>query len=383
MITLSCEEKKYFEDIWNKIDKKMQKVAVRSYDKIPYTAVDGVHDDRSETDMGWWTNGFWGGMMWILYQQTGNEQYKKTALNAEEKLRKVLEEQADCLHHDVGFMWNITSGVHYRIDGDKKALNDELLAAFSLAARFNIKGNYIRAWNTWPDEDNKGWAIIDCMMNIPLLHRVSKITGDERFSAIANAHADKTMENHVRPDGSVRHIVEYNPETGEFVRERGGQGYGVGSSWSRGQAWALYGFALNYIHSGDVKHLDTAKRVANYFISCVLSEKDCLPVCDFRSPAEPIIYDSTAGCCAACGLIELANCVDESEKQLYLNAAIKILKAVTDRFADFSEESDPLILDGTEAYNRGHHMPIIYGDYFYAEAVYKLINEKNGDMLMW
>ena len=382
MITLSSFDKKYFNDIWEKIDAKMKKVALRSYDKLPYTAKNGVHDNREDLD--WWTNGFWGGMMWILYMQTKDEQYKKTAINAENILRKVLEEDAINLHHDVGFMWNITSGVHYRIDGDKKAMNDELLSAFSLASRFNIKGEFIRAWNTGNgDSDNTGWAIIDCMMNIPLLYRASEITGDDRFIHIAKAHADKTMENHIRADGSVKHIVEYNPKNGEFVKEYGGQGYSEGSSWSRGQAWALYGFALAYIHFGDKKYLDTTKKVANYFISCVSAQEEYLTLCDFRSPKEPVIYDSTAACCAACGLVEIANCVEEHEKELYLNAAVKLLKAITDKFVDFSEETDPLVLCGTEAYSRGHHIPIIYGDYFYIEAVYKLINEKKTDMLMW
>ena len=140
---------------------------------------------------------------------------------------------------------------------------------------------------------------------------------------------------------------------------------------------------LSYIHSGEAKYLNTAKKVANYFISCILGEKDYLPLCDFRSPKEPVIYDSTAGCCAACGLIELANCVGEYEKDLYLDAAIKILKAITDKFVDFSEESDPLVLYGTERYTNGIHIPIIYGDYFYIEAIYKLINEKKNDMLLW
>ena len=382
MIDIGMENMQFFEEIWKKIDEKMSRVAVRSHDKIPYTAKNGVHDDKKQTAIDWWTNGFWGGLMWILYLQTKNEQYLNTALNAEKILRKALYEHADLLHHDVGFMWNITSGVHYRFNGDKMAENDLLLAAFSLASRFNIKGNYIRAWNSKSGE-NAGWAIIDCMMNIPLLYRASEMVGDDRFIYIAKAHADKTMENHIREDGSVKHIVEYDTQNGEFIKEYGGQGYSEGSSWSRGQAWALYGFVLSYIHSGEKKYLDTAKKVANYFIASLSLEKDYLPLCDFRSPKDPVIYDSTAGCCAACGLIEIANCVEEHEKDLYLNAAIKLLKAITEKFVDFSLDTDPLVLCGTERYTSGIHIPIIYGDYFYVEAVYKLINQKKTDMLLW
>ena len=114
-------------------------------------------------------------------------------------------------------------------------------------------------------------------------------------------------------------------------------------------------------------------------------DKDYLPLCDFRSPNTPVIYDSTAGACAAAGLIEIANCVSEHEKPLYLNAAIKLLKSMTDNFVDFSEYTDALTTHGTEAYHneKTRHIPIIYGDYFYIEAIYKLINEKKDDMLFW
>ncbi len=386
MINLSIEDKKYFEEVWQKIDNKMKKVAVRSYDKIPYTATNGVHDDKKETWIDWWTNGFWPGLMWILYVGTNDEQYKKTAINAEDSLRKVLTEMIDVVDHDVGFLWDISSGVHYRLTGDYKAKCDVMSAANSLMARFNLKGNFIRAWNNRNDNlERKGWAIIDCMMNLPLLYRASEITGDDRFTYVAKAHADKTLLYHIREDGSVKHIVSYDFNNGDYIEEFGGQGYSEGSSWSRGQAWGVYGFALNYIHTKDERYLTVAKKIANYFIANLSEEKDFLPLCDFRAPKEPVIYDSTAGACAASGLIEIASLVDEHEKPLYLNAAIKLLKAMTDKFVDFSEDTDPLLLFGTEAYHseNGRHIPIIYGDYFYIEAVYKLIKEKKDDVLFW
>ncbi len=385
MIALTAQDKKYFSVIWEKIDLKMQKVAVRSYDKIPYTALNGVHDNRS--DIEWWTNGFWPGIMWIMYAQTKNEQYMKSAINAENKLREVFTLKTDCMNHDCGFMWDISSGVNYRLTKDEQAKRDALLASYFLMGRFNVSGGYIRAWDNWEGvcEDHTGWTIIDCMMNLPLLYRATEITGDDRFKDVAKIHADKTMKNHIREDGSVRHIVEQNPATGEYVTDFGGQGYEKGSSWSRGQAWALYGFVLSYIHTKEEKYLNTAKRIANYFISCLSEEESFLPLCDFRAPKTPVIYDSTAGACAASGLIEIASIVPEHEKSLYHNSAIKLLKAMTEKFIDFSEETDALVLYGTEAYHaqKGRHIPIIYGDYFYIEAVYKLIHEKKDDVLFW
>ena len=141
----------------------------------------------------------------------------------------------------------------------------------------------------------------------------------------------------------------------------------------------MYGFILSYIHTGKQEYLDTAKRVAHYFISCVCD--DFLPKCDFRAPAEPVIYDTTAGACAACGLLEIANCVPEYEKPTYLRAAMNMLRAMEAGFCDWTEKEQSILQGGSEAYHRSkHHIPIIYGDYYFAEAIYKL---KGFDMLFW
>lgn len=367
---LTVENQEWVNEIWEKLDEKLKAVAVKSKEKIPYTTKNGVHDDKSEGEIDWWTNGFWPGLMWLMYVGTKNDVYKETAEISEKKLDKALYEQHELLHHDVGFMWLISSGVNYRLFGGKESKNRTLCAANTLAARFNMAGNFIRAWN---GDGNEGWAIIDCMMNIPLLYWASKETNDPRFRYIAEAHADTTMKNHVRPDGSVNHILCYDPVTGELLESLGGQGYGTGSSWSRGQSWALYGFALSYIHTGKQEYLDTAKRVAHYFISCICD--DYVPKSDFRAPAEPVIYDTTAGAIAACGLIEIANCVGEYEKGIYLNAAMNILKALEKDHINWSPEEDSLLQNGCEAYHveeERRQIPIIYGDYYFAEAIYKL-----------
>ena len=102
-----------------------------------------------------------------------------------------------------------------------------------LAGRFNIKGNFIRAWN----EDKYGWAIIDCLMNLPLLYWASEQINDPRYKHIAIAHTNTVLEYFIRPDGSVNHIVCFDKNTGEFVEVKGGQGYSPTSAWSRGASW--------------------------------------------------------------------------------------------------------------------------------------------------
>ena len=265
-----------------------------------------------------------------------NETYRKTAENAEELLDNAFK-RYEYLHHDVGFIWHISAGANYRLTGNRDSYLRNMFAANILAGRYNMKGGYIRAWN---DESQIGYAIIDCMMNIPLLYWASKETGDDRYKHIAMSHADKTLKYHIREDGSVYHIMDYDPQTGEVNNTYGGQGYSNTSSWSRGQSWGVYGFTLSYIHTGEERYLNTAKKIANYFIAACCD--DYLPKSDFRRPAEPVLYDASAGLIAACGLIELSRVLDENEGRMNYNAACNLIKAIVENFADWSEDSDAI-----------------------------------------
>ena len=365
------QNKAFIDATWEKLDHKLSRLAEKSFDKIPYTTKEGVHDSMTEgKDIYWWTNGFWGGLMWLMYVGTGKDVYKNTAKNAEKIMDGAWNYAAE-LHHDVGFMWHIMSGASYRLTGDEKSKNRNVLAAMSLMSRYNIDGDFIVAWN---GKEHEGWSIIDCMMNIPLLYWATEELGDDRFSKIARRHADMTMRDHVRPDGSVNHIVSHRTDRVEVIETFGGQGYGVGSSWSRGVAWALYGFVLSYIHTKEEKYLDTAKKVAHYFMAHTATT-DWLPLVDFRAPDTPVVYDSSAGACAACGLIEIAKCVPEYEKDLYLQGAVNILKAMEQAFCNWTEEEDGILMNGTVLYGM-KDMHMIYSDYFFAEAILKLRGEE-------
>lgn len=379
------QNKQWIEDTWAKLDKKLSRVAVKSRDKIPYTTEKGVHDNRVATEPDWWTNGFWGGMMWLMYKATGNEEYKTTARRSEELLNPALFDFRK-LHHDVGFMWHLTSGADYRITGNEKAGNVNLLAASTLFSRYNVDGGFIRAWNDWESgENHEGWTIIDCLMNIPLLYWASDEIGDDRFKKIAMRHADMALRDHIRPDGSVNHIVEHDTSNGEVVKVYGGQGYSDTSCWSRGLAWAVYGTVLSYIYTGKKEYLDAAKKTADYFITHVMTYNYLTPV-DFSAPREPLYFDSTAGVCTACGLLEIAKCVPEAESYSYTMAAIKLLKATDEKFCNYSEGEDAIVMMGTERYPHneqdfnGLHIPIIYGDFFFVEAIYKLMGN---EFLIW
>ena len=365
---------KWLDDIWTKIERKLDIVSKQTDDSVfAYTTENGKHIDKDYIYH--WTNGFWPGVLWLMYKGTKKEQYKEIAEKLEDKLDEALNGFVG-LHHDVGFMWLTSSVANYRLTGNEKSKTRGLIAASYLASRYNAEGKFIRAWN---GEKHAGWAIIDCMMNIPLLYWASRETNDPRYKFIAMNHADTALKTFIRADGSVNHINSFNPDTGEYIESFGGQGYQVGSSWTRGQSWAIYGFVLSYIHTGKKEYLDAAKSVAHYFIAALAANDDFVPPCDFRSPKEPVYKDTTAGAIAACGLIEISKNVPEFEKDLYLNSAVKILKAI-EKCCNWSNEEASIVQKGTEAYSNGHNMPIIYGDYYFIEAILKL---RGDQVLFW
>ncbi|MBP3308544.1 MAG: glycoside hydrolase family 88 protein [Clostridia bacterium] len=373
------ENKAWVEETFAKLDKKLRKVAVRAYDVV----ADGVDEngrfiDRSKTVLWGWTNGFWGGLNALMYEHTKAPEYLECAKTIEKKMDAALREVYDKLHHDVGFQWHILSGALYRITGDKGSRARNLFAASTLAGRFNIDAGFIRAWNG-PKDVNR--TIIDTLMNLPLLYWASREVKDDRFAQIAMAHADTALCDHLRDDGSVAHIVEHDGENGAVLSTFGGQGIAEGSSWSRGQSWAVYGLTLSYIHTKEQRYLDGAKLAANYFISNCCD--DWLPRIDFRAPAEPVYYDSTAAMVTACGLIELAKILPENEGGMYMNAAINLLRANVEAHANFDENVDFVMDNGSVRYpcdgdlkKAGVHIPIIYGDYYFAEALLKLLGSE-------
>lgn len=367
------------------IKKKMPAVCERSRNILPYTTVNGRFDDWTAHDVGWWTNGFWGGMMWQLYKATKNVLYKEIACDVEKKLDKALF-NALGMDHDSGFRWLTTAVADYKITGDMESYNRGLMAADNLAGRFNPNGNFIRAWNDNGDGSKAGWAIIDCMMNLPLLYWAYEERNDARYRNIAMKHADMAMKNFVREDGSVKHIISINPENGEYIESFGGQGFGEGSSWTRGQAWAIYGFALSFLHTHEERYIKTAMKVADYFISSmeewhgILGDKEgyFIPV-DFRQPKNVLLEDSTAAAIAACGLLEI-NRLTASDTR-YSEAALKLLRTLAKSRCNWSDEADNILEKCTAAYHdEKHEFSIIYGDYYFIEAIWKLTGE---ELFIW
>lgn len=356
-----------------KIQKKVHAECERLGGKIPFYAQDGVYvRDMGAEKPAWWTNGFWAGMLWQLYSVSKDPVLLQTARLTEPVLDRAMAE-FNGLHHDVGFMWLLSTIADYKVTGREEGRTKGLHAAALLAGRYNPAGKFLRVWNM----DRTGWIIIDCMMNIQLLYWASAQTGDPRFGMIADDHAHATLQHLIRADGSTNHIAVLDPQTGDLIENRGGQGYDENSAWSRGQSWALYGFANAYRHTGRPEYLAAAKRAAHFFLANV-ALTDYVSLTDFRAPETPVMWDTTATACAASGLLELADMVPELEKNLYRRSAEKMLVQLTENHCDYNPETDGILLHGSGRYHKAEiqdiDVPIIYGDYFLVEALLKWEN---------
>lgn len=371
------EEKKWAQSVADKIAEKVSVTAVRNKDKVPYTTQNGIFDDWSDR-IGWWTNGFYAAQLWLLYNAYRREEYRETAEEIQNKLDAVLMDYL-AMDHDAGFRFHITAVADYKITRNKKSRDRGILAAANMAGRYNLAAGLIRAWNDAGDGNTAGLAIIDCMMNLPLLYWAAKELKDPRFKHIAIAHADMAQKVFVRENGSVHHIIEFDPETGAIIGPRGGQGMQVGSSWTRGQSWALYGFTLSYLHTGKQEYLETAKKIADYVVSQI-PETGFIPV-DFDQPKDVLWEDSTATTIIACGLLELEKLVDGELKDKYYNNALFLLHTLEEKRCNWDNNADHIVEKCSAAYHdQNHDFTIIYGDFFFTEAILKVAEK---DMQMW
>ena len=372
------KEKKWAEAVADKIAEKVSVTAVRNRGKIPYSTTGGVFDDWSGDRIGWWTNGFYAAQLWLLYNAYRKEEYRETAEEIQNKLDAVLMDYL-AMDHDAGFRFHITAVADYKITGNKKSRDRGILAAANMAGRYNLAAGLIRAWNDAGDGNTAGLAIIDCMMNLPLLYWASKELKDPRFKHIAIAHADMAQKVFVRENGSVHHIIEFDPETGAIIGPRGGQGMQVGSAWTRGQSWALYGFTLSYLHTGKQEYLETAKKIADYVVSQI-PETGFIPV-DFDQPKEVPWEDSTAATIIACGLLELEKLVDGELKDKYYSKALFLLHTLEEKRCNWDNNADHIVEKCSAAYHDNNHdFTSIYGDYYFTEAILKVAEK---DMQMW
>ena len=319
-----------------------------------------------------WTTGFWPGMLWLAYELTGAQKYRAAGEVQVERFADRLARNIDVDHHDLGFLYTLSCVAAYRLTGNDLAHQTALNAANQLMTRFLEGPGILQAWGALDDPDQRGRTIVDSLMNVPLLYWASDQTGDPRFAAAGTRHTEQLVRYLVRPDGSTCHTFYFDPDSGAPRFGRTHQGHADESTWSRGQAWAIYGFALSYRYTRDERFLETARRTADVFLA--------------NTPADGVVYwdfafadgsgepkDSSASAIAACGLLELGSAAyQNADSTPYHQAGARIVAALHHTCAPPpGSNSNALLHHGTQ--NRNANQAVdegnLWGDYFYLESL--------------
>jgi unsaturated chondroitin disaccharide hydrolase len=322
-----------------------------------------------------WCEGFLGGMIWIFAARTGDRYWRE---RAEHYSLLIEERQHDTNVHDLGFLFWSTWMRWFEQTGDEAIEARVIRAGRTMGLRFNEQGRFLRSFVA-PDS-----CFIDIMMNVGIVFHAANRSSDTDLLRKAREHCLTTRRHLVRGDGSTAHEGIFDLETGEFLRQATHQGWRNDSSWARGQCWALYGFGTAYWLSGDERFLDTAQRCADFYIERTPSHG--VPPNDWEevSPRRP--YESSAAAIAASGLLQLAALTQDPERAVkYNDYARTILDTLlTPAFlAVDSPTWEGILMHGSyhERKDLGVDESVMWGEYFFVEALDKLLGAADGSGL--
>lgn len=330
-----------------------------------------------------WTSGFYPGILWYLYEYTRDPYWR---VNAEAVTQLLEKEQYNENDHDIGFRIGCSYGKGYEFTGKKGYEKVIVQAAQSLSTRFNEKIGIIQSWNANPQRDWKCPVIIDNMMNLELLYMGAKLSGNKEFERIALKHAETTMKYHFRADYSCPHVVDYDPQSGKMRRMDFNNGYSdpQKAAWSRGQAWALYGYTYMYRVTQNKKFLEHAEHVATYILDNPNMPDDLVPYWDYNSPKIPTKRDASAAAINAAALLELSTYPVKQGKR-YFKAAERTLQSLSsDQYlAKPGHNGDFALMHATGNFMRGSELDntLVYADYYFIEALLRYLKLERGEPL--
>ncbi|MGN0231707.1 MAG: glycoside hydrolase family 88 protein [Muribaculaceae bacterium] len=318
-----------------------------------------------------WRSGFFAGSLWYLYELSGHERWRTLA----EKYDASIEEVKNLTsHHDVGFMIGSSFGNGYKLTDNATYPAVIVQTARSLCTRFRAKAGVIQSWNSF-----KHWkcpVIIDNMMNLELLFEATRLSGDYRYYNIAISHIEHTLANHFRADGSCYHVLNYDTSTGAVTAKVTAQGYADESAWSRGQAWAIYGFTMAYRYTADIRYLNQARKTFEFMRNHPNMPKDHVPLWDMDAPEANPERDASAGAIIASALLEMAKYVPAGESKSYRKYARSIVETLSsaDFLAQEGSNGGFLLMHsvGSKPANSEVDVPLNYADYYYLEALKRL-----------
>lgn len=326
-----------------------------------------------------WRSGFFPGSLWYLYELTDDSAFANAAC---QYMRGVEKAKTLRWHHDIGFIINCSFGNGYRLKKDTAYAQILIEAAKSLSTRFREHPNVIQSWNVdsgWMSQ--KGWecpVIIDNMMNLELLFNATKLSKDSTYYHIAVKHADRTLKEHFRPDGSCYHVIDYNLKDGSVRNRHTAQGYAHESIWSRGQAWAIYGYTICYRETKQKKYLDQAIKTFKLMKNHPRMPKDLIPYWDMDAPDIPNApRDVSAASCMASALYEMS-LYDTTHARSYVDYADRIVQSLSSSAyrAKVGQNGNFLLMHsvGSIPHNSEIDVPLSYADYYYLEALWRKKN---------
>ena len=327
-----------------------------------------------------WTDGFWTGLLWLCYEYTGDDAFKNLALKNVDSFLNRVEKRIELDHHDLGFLYSLSCVAGYKLTGSAEGRKAGLLAADKLMERFQEKGGFIQAWGELGARDNYR-LIIDCLLNIPLLHWAFLETGNPVYRNAAVRHYEAACNNVIRDDASAYHTFYFDPGTGEPLKGVTRQGYSDDSAWARGQAWGIYGIPLNYRYVKDDSAFNLFKGMTNYFLNRLPEDEVCYWDLIFTDGSNQS-RDSSAAAIGVCGIHEMLKYLPEveSDKNTYRHAMHCILRSLMERYtAPETKAGNPVLLHGVYSWHSGKGVDEgnIWGDYYYMEALMRFYKDWN------
>ncbi|MDR0374904.1 MAG: glycoside hydrolase family 88 protein [Treponema sp.] len=322
-----------------------------------------------------WTSSFWPGMLFLAWEHTGNDLYRRAGEARVADFRERLDRRIETGTHDLGFLYTLSCVAPWRLFGNATARETAIMAADMLLLRRHEKAGVIQAWGDLNDPRQRGRVIIDCAMNLPLLYWAGEETGEPRYREVAVKHINIANAFLIREDWSTFHTYFFDADTGSPIRGNTAQGYSDASCWARGQAWGIYGNALSYRYLRDPALLEIARGLARYFLNRL--PEDLVAYWDLIFLQVSEERDSSAAAIAVCGLLELSDGLDakDPDKEAFKNAAQHIAASLAASYTTReSLESTGLLLHGvySKPDKKGVDECAIFGDYFYMECLTRL-----------
>lgn len=346
--------------------------------KFPWSATKGLKYPIIENIE--WTDGFWTGLLWLCYEYTGDEAFRRRAEQNIDSFLHRVENRIELDHHDLGFLYSPSCVAGYKLVGSEKGKRAGILAADKLMERYNQRDGFIQAWGAVGAQDNYR-LIIDCFMNIPLLYWATGITGDPKYAEAADKHFEKAANYVIRDDASAFHTYYFDAQTGQPLRGATRQGYSDDSAWARGQAWGIYGIPLNYLQNHNPASVNLFEGMTNYFLNRLPEDDVCYWDLIFGDGSGQS-RDSSAAAIAVCGMLEMGKYLPElhPEKETYQRACHRILRSLIENYqGTTAEPGSPVLYHGVYSWHSGKGVDEgnIWGDYYYMEALVRFYKDWN------